>query len=351
MRPITTHPPTAEQDAAITAFAARQHLALQAGAGSGKTSTLEMLAHRSRKRGRYIAFNKSIVVEAKRRFPGHVTCSTGHALAYRAVGHRFAARLDGPRMSSARLAVSINLRNEERIGTRTISPAAQCAAAQETVLRYCYSADPLITRAHVPWARGIRELRDHEQLIDLVLPLAERMWRDLQNPELGRIRFQPDHYMKMWALTEPRVIQDYLMLDEAQDTNPVLGKVVDAQRRHSQLIMVGDSAQAIYEWRGARDVMADFHGTTLSLSRSFRFGDAISAEANRWLALAGQTLRLTGTPTINSTVTTLDRPTAILCRTNGGAIAEILQLLAEDRRVAFHGNAQKLRSSPTQPAI
>lgn len=36
--------------------------------------------------------------------------------------------------------------------------------------------------------------------------------------------------------------------------------------------MVGDSAQAIYQWRGARDIMTAFRGTALTLSQSFRFG-------------------------------------------------------------------------------
>jgi hypothetical protein len=58
----------------------------------------------------------------------------------------------------------------------------------------------------------------------------------------------------------------------------------------------------------ARDVMSTFDATALTLSRSFRFGAAVATEANRWLAIAGQPLRITGTPDITSTVTT---PTGI----------------------------------------
>ena len=65
----------------------------------------------------------------------------------------------------------------------------------------------------------------------------------------------------MWALTEPKIDADFLFLDEAQDTNPVLEEVFAAQRGHAQLVMVGDSAQAIYGWRGARDVMTGFDAT------------------------------------------------------------------------------------------
>ncbi|CAM5618793.1 hypothetical protein SHIRM173S_06415 [Streptomyces hirsutus] len=91
-----------------------------------------------------------------------------------------------------------------------------------------------------------------------------------------------DHYLKIWALTQPKLEADFLLLDEAQDTNPVVEQIFLAQRHHAQLVMVGDSAQAIYHWRGAKDVMTGFDGTQLALSQSFRFGPDLAAEANRW---------------------------------------------------------------------
>ncbi|BBC29674.1 hypothetical protein SGFS_009680 [Streptomyces graminofaciens] len=87
----------------------------------------------------------------------------------------------------------------------------------------------------------------------------------------------------MWALIQPRIEANFLFLDEAQDTNAVLEQVFDARRDHPQLVMVGDSAKAIYGWRGARDVMTDFDATALTLTRSFRFGPLLAEQANRWL--------------------------------------------------------------------
>lgn len=80
----------------------------------------------------------------------------------------------------------------------------------------------------------------------------------------------------MWALSEPVLPGDFLLLDEAQDTNPVLEQIVLAHKERTQIVMVGDSAQAIYGWRGARDVMARFAGHHLTLARSFRFGPALA---------------------------------------------------------------------------
>jgi hypothetical protein len=289
-------------------------------------------------------------------FPRSTKCTTAHALAYRAVGHRYRARLNAPRMSSAKLASVLGIGPKPiSIGGRDLTASALCYTAQQTVLGYCHSADPDITAAHVPWPRGVTTEPDHDRLADLVLPHARTMWADLQRPDHGRIKFGHDHYLKMWALAEPTLPHEFLLLDEAQDTNPVLEKVFTAQRSHAQLVMVGDSAQAIYGWRGARDVMATFDASALTLSQSFRFGAAVAAEANRWLAIAHQPLRILGAPEVTSAVVTSTPVTtatpagsgrearAVLCRTNGGAMTEILARLGDGRRVALVGDGRALR--------
>lgn len=108
--------------------------------------------------------------------------------------------------------------------------------------------------------------------------------------------------------------------------------------------MVGDSAQAIYGWRGACDIMTGADGTHLTLSHSFRFGAGIATEANRWLAIADAPIRITGAPAIDSALDRVENPDAILCRTDGGAMAEILDLLGAGRRVALVGSGTTLEA-------
>ena len=78
----TDRRPTDEQQHAIDLFLGGGSLKINAYAGTGKTSTLEMLAHSTTDSGQYIAFNRSIVAEAKQRFPQTVNCSTTHGLAF-----------------------------------------------------------------------------------------------------------------------------------------------------------------------------------------------------------------------------------------------------------------------------
>ncbi|MFI6567453.1 UvrD-helicase domain-containing protein [Streptomyces sp. NPDC050534] len=336
------HTPTDEQVHAVDAFGAGHHLVLQAGAGTGKTSTLTLLAASTRLRGRYLAFNRDIARDAAARFPRTVVCKTAHATAYAAVGHRYTSRLNSPRQPAWKTGQALGITGMLRVGDHEIGPRTLSHTVLRTVTRYCHSADRTLARHHVPRLRGLDTSDAHAELAREVLPFALKAWTDLHNPERGVVRFEHDHYLKMWALTEPTIETDFLFLDEAQDTNPVLEEVFAAQRGHAQLVMVGDSAQAIYGWRGARDVMTGFDATPLTLTRSFRFGPPIAAEANRWLALAGAPIRLSGTPALSAEVSNLNRPDAVLCRTNIGAMAEVMRLLTAGHRVALTRGGQQL---------
>lgn len=77
--------------------------------------------------------------------------------------------------------------------------------------------------------------------------------------------------------------------------------------------------------------------------RSWRFGEAIATEANRWLALLDAELRLTGNPDRSSLLAVLPEADAVLCRTNGAAMAEAITALKNDQRPAIVGGGGDLR--------
>jgi hypothetical protein len=55
---MTNFAPTAEQTKALELFATGTSLAIEAGAGAGKTSTLTLLGRSTTQRVQYVAFNK-----------------------------------------------------------------------------------------------------------------------------------------------------------------------------------------------------------------------------------------------------------------------------------------------------
>ncbi|MDQ0577881.1 ribosomal protein L13E [Streptomyces rishiriensis] len=330
---------TAEQEAAREAFAAGQDLALVAGAGTGKTSTLVMMGSATRGRGLYVAFNKPIADEAKSRFGRNVECRTSHSLAHRAVGRQFQDRLDGSRhMPLKRTAQLLGLDRDLAVGKRRLRATTQARLVMEMVRRFCYSTDQQVAARHLGPVNGLDD-QGAQYLAQVLLSRARWAWDDICSLQ-GKLPFQHDHYLKMWALTRPRLPADFVLLDEAQDTNPVLEEIFLAQ--DAQRVCVGDPAQQIYDWRHAKDIMSGFPGQQLELTQSFRFGPAIAEVANRWLRAALSTMQLTGHAGGASGLGRVEVPDAVLCRGNADALAEVLGFLEKGVPVALAGGSKPL---------
>jgi UvrD/REP helicase N-terminal domain/UvrD-like helicase C-terminal domain len=331
---------TQEQRAAREVFTSGADLALVAGAGTGKTSTLMMMAEATSKRGLYMAYNKTTADDAKRRFSGNVECRTAHSLAFTALGWKYRDRLDAPRLPPQETTRLLGVTGNLHAGTRTITVFHQARLVMGMIRRFCYTNATEVMAGHMEAVNGL-EPAAAEQLARMLLPYAQKAWEDIRAPD-GRLRFVPDHYLKMWALTKPELPYEFIMLDEAQDTNPVLEEIFLAQP--AQRVCVGDPAQQIYAWRSARDVMTSFPAQHLSLTRSFRFGPRIAEVANRWLSFAGSPMRLTGAGPAGSRIGKAAHSDAVLCRSNADVMTEVLAFLRSGVPVAIPGGGDQLRA-------
>jgi hypothetical protein len=247
--------PTIEQQAVIDACTAGADVILEAGAGTGKSSTLRYVAEKlDQSTGLYLAYNRATADSARRSFPSRVRCVTAHALAYRAVGYRYADRLSARRMPSWAIARELGIDSPLPLGTDLLlAPAHQARIALATVTGFSRSADLALSAAHVPAVTGLNAAARAE-LTWRIMPLAQRAWTDIRSPD-GRLPFSHDHYLKLWQLTRPMIAAGYLMFDEAQDADPVIATILQAQS-DVQTIVAGDSCQAIYGWRGAVDALS-----------------------------------------------------------------------------------------------
>lgn len=336
--------PTDEQAEIIEAFNAQYDIVIEAGAGTGKSSTLKMLGEAQRYgSGIYIAFNRAVADEARESFPPNVNCGTAHSFAFKAIGHKYVDRLNGPRVQAKDLAEWLGIKDwvKTPVGRKDVSSWRVASLAVQTVRRFCHSADLEITAKHVPFIVGVGD-QAMAELRKIVPPLAKKIWKDVQQPD-GFAKFEHDHYLKIWSLGKPSLHCDYVFLDEAQDTNPVLASIIDAQAGNVQRVAVGDAAQQLFAWRGAEDFMASFDADErLQLTQSFRFGDAVAEEANRWLSYLKSDLRLRGLPTINSKLIPLDDPDAILCRTNADVISQAMQAQEDGKDVGVVGGVTEI---------
>lgn len=340
--------PTEEQEEAVRLFKTGDSLAIEAGAGTGKTSTLVMLAHAAggAMRGQYVAFNKALVEESKGKFPQQVYCNTAHSLAFRAVGKNFSDRLNNSQRTPSYVIA-------RRLGIQSLSVADFQGAQKvlhdgllaglvvKTVQKFCQTAATTINQYHVPVPEGLSP--GAEQAVrELVTPHAQAMWDDLQLAQ-GWAPFKHEHYLKMWQLDDPVIGADYILFDEAQDANPVIASIIANQEQYCQLVYVGDSQQEIYAWTGAVNALAQVEVAHRSyLTQSFRFGPEIADRANEVLDLLDAKLRLTGNPAVASRLEALERPKAILVRTNASGLAYLLAMQKDGVRAHFIGGTDQL---------
>jgi hypothetical protein len=332
--------PTEEQRRARDAFVAGGDLAVVAGAGTGKTSTLVLMAAATRQRGLYLAFNKATADDARRRFGPNVECRTAHSLAFAAAGRAYRDRLDSSaRIPSAQAARILGITGDLDADSARISQVHQARLVMGMVRRFCFSNDAEPMARHMEPVNGL-DPRATDYVAGTLVRFAVKAWDDIRAPS-GRLRFEHDHYMKMWALTGPGLPGEFILLDEAQDTNPVLEEIFLAQA--AQRVCVGDPAQQIYAWRAARDVMTGFPAEHVQLTRSFRFGPAIAEVANKWLWHAESDMRLTGAGPAESRVARTRSAEAVLCRGNADVMAEVLAFLESGVRAAITGGGEALR--------
>lgn len=337
---VTGHPPTDEQAAILDAVPSGEDLVVEALAGSGKTTTLKMIAQlRPHRPGTYLVFNKASQSEAAGKFPMAVNVTTAHSLAYRAVGTRYAHRLPqrggGSRRVPARVTAERLHIRPASTGLHYLKPEQLVRLAEATIAQFCLSDRTQILPEHLP--EHAKHLGPRAEVAAVVLPVADRVWQDIVDPSGGAF-FTHSHYLKIWQIGRPRLPVDYVMFDEAQDADPVIAAVV-ADQGHTQRIYVGDRNQQLYAWRGAVDAMSRLGGRRLSLTRSFRFGPQIAEQANFWLEQLGCELRVVGAgPQGRITAMGGDTgimPDAFLCRGNGTAIQMVIGLQNANIRVGL----------------
>lgn len=312
---------TDEQQGVVESAA--PELVINAYAGTGKTTTLRAYAAaRPQQRMLYLAFNKVTASEAAASFPPNVTCRTVHSLAYTAVGHRYRHKL-GP------------LRASDVMRLYQGVTAAMAELLVKTLERYMVSADESIEIDHVPSELA---LSDRQQFAGA----ARRLWNDMLDE--GKATPLPhDGYLKLYQLGRPVLWRrhDVILLDEAQDTNPVTADIVLRQRCGK--VLVGDRHQSIYGFRGSINAMAmmpraDAH----YLTRSMRFGEPVAQAATLLLQkMKGETHAITGLGRMSASPGRVDRtqPYAIISRSNASVFAQAVKAI-DQSRVHFVGGVQ-----------
>ena len=246
-----TRNPTPEQSAIIEATRSRASLMVNALAGTGKTTTLTMLAAALPPEPTLaLAFNKKIKEELAERFPPNFTIMTMNGLGHRA----WAGTLNKKKLI-------IDDRKLSRLTTDALRPFPTSREAWAPIkMLVCHAMRRGLVPSQFQHAKGfvpdtpeIWETLDTE--CDAGLTADERklarkiLISSIEEGLGGKISFDDQVYLPVvFHGNFPRF--NTVLVDEAQDLSP-LNHAMLKKVCAGKLIVVGDPRQAIYAFRGA----------------------------------------------------------------------------------------------------
>ncbi len=279
--------PTPEQESIVAATrSSSSHIEVRAYAGTGKTSTICLLASAIKHPALAVAFNKSIAQELAKRLPLNFDCKTMNGLGHGALTRALPKltlddRKHGKLISANAKAMKLELLSDEWDQARRL-----LSLAISRGISYQNEGVPLVLDIPNAWNELADNLWLPHDSRDSLIELARLSLREANNQtRQGLICFDDQIYaptvLRIGTLpTYPRVV-----VDEAQDLSPLqhvmIGLTLD---KGALLIQVGDPKQAIYGFRGADS--ASMHAlrtftpgswTTLPLTVTFRCPKVIVA--------------------------------------------------------------------------
>ncbi len=245
---------TNEQQEIIKAVSRYKNIKINAFAGTGKTTTLKLIAQKFKdKKILYLAFNSAIKNEASSIFPNNTFVKTTHGLAYSAI--KKYTQID---LSSLQNYRAIDIAGEYEI------PYEKALSALKIFENFCNNTQDKISED------------------DLEHKTAKKMFDHML---IGVLKPTHSFYLKYYYLLIskeqiPQFQYDIVMLDEAQDTNEVTLGIFNAISSKIK-IYVGDKHQQIYSFRGSKNALEKIVcDKQLFLSQSFRFNETIANYAN-----------------------------------------------------------------------
>ncbi len=236
---------------------ARGHGVVKATAGSGKTSTLVLVARQlepglieSGERACFLAFNRATAAELRARLPASVDATTLHALGRRMLVNarpggasgtldpgkyrRLAQVVSAERGLPASAAVSGYLARLAHFARLELTPAADLPALETVAGRY--RLEPPVASADLGAVLGCVE---------------ELLSRGAREAPEGRFDFT-DMVFAPLSLSLPPPRFAFVCVDEAQDLSALaLAFVMRLLESGARALFVGDPRQAIYAFAGA----------------------------------------------------------------------------------------------------
>jgi superfamily I DNA/RNA helicase len=323
---------TPEQER-ILSHAPNRSARIIAFAGTGKTTTLAQYAESWSTPSLFLAFNAHIAKGAMKSLPQITSPQTLHSLAYqqlniRSLGQRLHSNFDQKLLEHYAKKHSIPTGFEPTLWYQHLL----------YILKNYLESDQTDIIGKTPVNQ------DHHGMPELLRQAAD-IADELINYHRHDKPVCHDQYLKRFQFvgTIPDEFR-YIMIDEAQDLNPVIIQILKQSDR--PVIIVGDPWQSIYRYRGSINALDSFEGlATYYLSQSFRFGSDLARISNQILKSCAHPPehQLRGNPMTHTEIipyTDLpDDPITIIGRTNKKLKETII---ARNQPYSLHGKILNL---------
>jgi F-box protein, helicase, 18 len=312
---------------------------INAVAGSGKTTTIIEYAKARPATAKilYLAFNKSVKLEAVKKFAAkglvNVIVETAHSLAYKNIVFKFQYKVRTQGYKTHEIAELLGLQgNGEKHHEYVIANHIN-----KFIAAFCNSNKTKVQE--VNYLETISDAKA-KTFVKRFYPFIETQTRQLlAKMDKGEIEITHDFYLKKFQLQNPVLPFDYILFDEGQDASPAMLDIF--LKQPAIKVIVGDTHQQIYSWRYAVNSLEKTSFATFNLSHSFRFGANIANLATQvlfWkdLITATNLISIKGLGTNTDTKTK-----AIIGRTNLGLLLKAIEYVTEKKsikKIYFEGN-------------
>jgi F-box protein, helicase, 18 len=312
---------------------------INAVAGSGKTTTIIEYAKARPATAKilYLAFNKSVKLEAIKKFAAkglqNVTVETAHSLAYKNIVFRYQYKVRAQGYKTHEIAELLGLQgNGEKHHEYVIANHIN-----KFIALFCNS-DKLKVQ-EVNYLDTISDAKAKTFVKTFYHFITTQTRQLLAKMDKGEIEITHDFYLKKFQLQNPVLSFDYILFDEGQDASPAMLDIFLKQA--AVKVIVGDTHQQIYSWRYAVNSLEKTSFTTFNLSHSFRFGANIANLATQvlfWKDAITETKPIT----IKGLGTNTDTKTkAVIGRTNLGLLLKAIEYVTDKKnikKIYFEGN-------------
>lgn len=313
---------------------------INAVAGSGKTTTIieYAKARPSTSRILYLAFNKSVKIEALKKFADkgltNVRVETAHSLAYKQIVSQSKYKVRPQGYKTTEIAELLNL--QQRAGEKHTQ---YIAANHINKLAACFCNSDKEKVQDLDYLHTIKESKSLAFVLSCYDYLVLQARLLLSKMDKGAIEITHDFYLKKFQLSNPTLFYDYILFDEGQDASPAMLSVF--LRQKATKVIVGDTHQQIYGWRYAVNSLEKVDFKAFNLSTGFRFSQEVANLATEVLNYKKhvgphQTIPITGMGS-----GTALKSKAVLGRTNLGLLLKAIQYVTQmksNKRIYFEGN-------------